>query len=166
MSFAIPIGTVLGKIFNSDKAIEKGIDTMAKGLDKIWYTTEERADAEEARWAAQHSARLKGQEMLISWIQASQGQNLARRWLTVNITSVWLVQMLLGMVFAIASVWSDDPDRLLSTAGILQGYAAEMGTIVLIIVLFYFAAPHMGEALNMLLSRFGINVNKTGGPKG
>lgn len=165
MPFAIPLGAVFGKIFNSDKAIEKGIDAMTQGLDKIWYTKEEQADAAEARWAAQHAARLKGQEMLISWIQASQGQNLARRWLTVNITSVWLVQMLLGMVFAIASVWADEPDRLLSTAGILQGYAAEMGTIVLIIILFYFAAPHMGEALNILLSRFGLGTtNKKGAP--
>lgn len=158
------IGSVMGRIFSTEKSVEKAIDTVSAGLDKIWYTKEEQADAENEKWKARHEAQVKSSEMLITWIQSSQGHNLARRWLTVNITSVWLVQMLLGMVFAIASVWAEKPDQFLATSGILQGYASEMGTIVLIIVLFYFAAPHMGEALNILLSRFGINVgNKKGG---
>lgn len=154
------IGSVLGKIFSTDKSVEKSIDALTQGLDKIWYTKEEKADAEELRWKARHDAQIKGQEMLISWIAASQGHNVARRWLTVNITTVWLLQLVLGMVFAIASVWASEPDRLLATSGILQGYASEMGTIVMFIVLFYFAAPHMGQAIDVLLSRLGLRNNQ------
>lgn len=154
------IGSVLGKIFSTDKSVEKSIDALTQGLDKIWYTKEEKADAEELRWKARHDAQIKGQEMLISWIAASQGHNVARRWLTVNITTVWLLQLVLGMVFAIASVWASEPDRLIATSGILQGYASEMGTIVMFIVLFYFAAPHMGQAIDVLLSRLGLKSGK------
>ena len=154
------IGSVLGKIFSTDKSVEKSIDALTQGLDKIWYTKEEKADAEELRWKARHDAQIKGQEMLISWIAASQGHNVARRWLTVNITTVWLLQLILGMFFAIASVWAREPDRLLATSGILQGYASEMGTIVMLIVLFYFAAPHMGQAIDVLLSRIGLKSGK------
>lgn len=154
------IGSVLGKIFSTDKSVEKSIDALTQGLDKIWYTKEEKADAEELRWKARHDAQIKGQEMLISWIAASQGHNVARRWLTVNITTVWLLQLVLGMVFAIASVWAREPDRLIATSGILQGYASEMGTIVMFIVLFYFAAPHMGQAIDVLLSRLGLKSGK------
>lgn len=164
MSIFDALGATMGKIFVSEKSVEKAIDGTITGLDKIWYTKEEKADAEEARWKAQHEARVKAQDTLLEWMKASQGHNIARRWLTVNITRVWLWQMLLGMTFAIVSVWAEDADRFLATAGILQGYAAEMGTIVLIIVLFYFAAPHMGSALDILLSRIGLKLPDSSKP--
>ena len=143
------LGSTLGKIFGTEKAMEKSLDAVVNGLDKIWYTNEEKAEHT-------REARMEAQAMLIKWMETSQGHNLARRWLTVNITTVWLAQLCLGMVFAVASVWADSPDRLLATAGILQGYAAEMGTIVLIIVLFYFAAPHMASFIDVLLARIGL----------
>lgn len=164
MSVFNGFGSVMGKIFVSEKSVEKAIDSVTSGIDKIWYTKEERADNEEARWNKQFEARAKAQELMLDWMKASQGHNVARRWLTVQITRVWLWQMILGMAFAVASVWAKEPDRLLATAGIMQGYAAEMGAIVMIIVLFYFAAPHMGEALNILLQRLGLRVPDSSKP--
>ena len=154
------LGSVMGKIFISEKSVEQSIDAVTKGLDKIWYTKEEQADAEEARWKARHDAQVKTQDMLLDWVKGSQGHNIARRWLTVNITRVWLAQLILGMVFAVGAVWAPKvkSDQMLATAGILQGYAADNGNIVLLIVMFYFALPHMGAAMETLLSRFGIRT--------
>lgn len=151
--------SILGRIFATERAVEQSIDAVVRGLDKLVYTNEEKAEATAA-------SRAKAQEMLVDWLNASTGHNIARRWLTVNIASVWLLQLVLGMCFAVAAVWAPDDkaDRVLATAGLLQGYAAEMGTIVLIIILFYFAAPHMSSFIDVLLARIGIRATSgTGG---
>jgi len=166
MSILGGLGATMGKIFVTEKSVEKAIDSMTAGLDKIWYTKEEKADAEEARWKARHEAQLKAQDMLLEWMKASQGHNVARRWLTVQITRVWLWQMILGMAFAVGAIWAPQvkSNQMLATAGILQGYAGEMGTVVLIIIMFYFAAPHMGQAIDVLLSRLGLRTPAVSAP--
>lgn len=146
--------SVFGKIFATEKSIEKSIDAVVNGLDKLVYTQEEKAEATA-------KARLEAQGLLIQWLEQSSGQNLARRWLAVAITSTWLGQYLGGMVFALFSVFMTDKDRLLAASGILASYANEMASAVMLILGFYFAAPYMGTVIDKVFDKISLKSPAT-----
>jgi hypothetical protein len=61
-----------GKIFGTENAINTTISAVKDGLDALVYTDEEKAgDAAKERTQAR--------SMVVDWMQATQGQNLARR---------------------------------------------------------------------------------------
>jgi len=138
----------IGKILGSDAAISKTIDTVSNGLDKLIYTDEEKADA-----AA--SDRSEARKMVIGWMQTTQGQNLARRVLALAITATWLLQYILAQTASIISIWTSESERWLSMAAMMQNGAESMNTAVMLILAFYFAAPHMGDIVSSLLSKMG-----------
>jgi len=149
--------SILGKIFASEKAIDKSIDAVVNGLDKLVYTSEEKAEATA-------KARLEAQGILVDWLKNSSGQNLARRWLAMAITSTWLGQYLGGMVFALFSVFIENIDRanrILAASGILSGYANEMAGAVMLILSFYFAAPYMGTVIDKVFDK--VSLKSPGG---
>lgn len=137
----------LGKMFGTDKAMSKTIDTIANGLDKLVYTSEEKAD----------DAKLERQEyrsFIIKWQEATQGQNLTRRFLAFIITMIWLMQYVAMMGLAITSVWIDEP-RLLETASVIGGFAESMNGAMMLILGFYFAAMHFDKVADAALNKFG-----------
>ena len=69
----------LGKVFGSDEALGKVVDTAKELLDEAFYTDQEEA-------AAKAVARDKAQGMVIEWIKASTGSRLARRMIALAIT--------------------------------------------------------------------------------
>ena len=147
----------LGRIFGSDKAIEKSIDTVAAGLDKLIYTDEEKAD--DAR-----QSRTEARSMFIEWVRNSQGQNIARRFLALLIAFTWLSQYFMAQLFSLMAVWADpvqidgklvtDP-RLTTSAEIVSQNAEAMSGAMMLILGFYFAAPHLGRIVDGAMSRFG-----------
>jgi hypothetical protein len=73
------IGSVIGKLFGTDKAAVSAVDGLKNGLDKLIYTKEEiaedaAADVSEAR------------KMFIEWMRTTSGQNLARRLIALIVT--------------------------------------------------------------------------------
>ena len=71
------IGETIGKIFGTDKAAAALIDNVSTGLDKLVYTGEEKA--------ADHAASVtEARKMVIKWLAATSGQNLARRVLALT----------------------------------------------------------------------------------
>lgn len=144
--------SIFGKIFASEKAIDKSIDAVVNGLDKLVYTSEEKAEATA-------KARTEAQGILIDWLKNSSGQNLARRWLAMAITSTWLGQYLGGMAFALVSVFVrniEEANRVLAASGILSGYANEMSGAVMLILGFYFAAPYMGTVIDKVFDKVSL----------
>ena len=139
---------LLGKIFGSDKAIEKTIDSVSSGLDKLYYSDEEKAD--DAR-----GARTEARTMIVKWMSATSGQNLARRLISLMITFTWLLMYISSMVGAIMASWADDPAKWAESSKIVGDYAQGMNGPMMLILGFYFAAPHMGSIATKALDSFG-----------
>lgn len=141
----------LGKLFGTDRAIEKGIETVSNGIDKLVYTDEERADA-----AAKERTEARG--MLIEWMRTTQGQNLARRLLALIITAVWLLMYFVSMALDCAVIWAENAQtitNLTNTSHAIGERATQMNGAMMLILGFYFAAPHMGSIVQSALTKFG-----------
>ena len=139
---------ILGKIFGTEEAISKSIDLIASAGDKLVYTDEEKAD-DKAKRAAQIDT------LLIRWMETTTGQNLARRLLAVMITCVWLTQYVVSMIINLTAVWVDDAKLWHETAKVIGGYAEQMNGAMMLILAFYFAAPHMSGIVDVALNKFG-----------
>jgi len=140
----------LGRMFGTEKAMSAVVDGVSNGLDKLIYTSEEQADDS-------RKAVTEARSMMIEWMKNSQGQNVARRFLAVVITLVWLLQYVSAQALSVAAVWADKPDQLLESAKIISESAVEMNGAMMLILAFYFAAPHMGKIVEGALSKFGGN---------
>jgi len=137
------IGSTIGRIFGSEKALTSVVEGVSSGLDKLFYTAEEKADdASKDRAAAR--------AMIITWMDSTKGQNLARRLIALCIVSVWLFQYVSCMFLSVAAVWIN-PDQtaainpLIESARVIGTFAEKMNGAVMLILGFYFAAPYMGS---------------------
>ena len=70
-----------GRLFGTEKALEGVVEGVSKSLDALIYTDEEKAK-EAAR------DRSEARRMVVDWLAATQGQNLARRLIALSITGV------------------------------------------------------------------------------
>lgn len=141
------IGQTIGKMFGTDKAVASLVEHTSSALDKLVYTSEEKAeDLAKDRSEARH--------MVIKWMAATSGQNLARRLLALMVTMVWLLIYLTMTVFSCISPWVTDPKPFLATAELLGTRAEQMNGAMMLILAFYFAAPHMGDIVNGAMRKF------------
>lgn len=139
---------LLSRIFGTDEAIKSTIDTVSKGLDALVYTDEEKAgDAAKDRSEARR--------MVVEWMNATQGQNLSRRFLAITIACTWMFQYLAAMLLNVAAIWFDNVDKIQASAAVISSYGERMNGAVMLILAFYFAAPHMGQIVGPALQRFG-----------
>ncbi len=148
--------STFGKIFGTDKAIEKTVGYAKELIDEAWYTKEEKA-------SDRAIAREKGQNMIVEWIGASTGSRLARRIIALGITTTWLFLTLLGAGVDVAAVWASTPDvvtQMKDTSTVLAARVTAMNGAVMLILGFYFAAPYMGELAASALRKFGKGANK------
>lgn len=142
--------SVLGRLFGTETAIKETINAARDGIDALIYTDEEKAND-----AAKD--RSEARSMFVEWIRNSQGQNLARRLIALAITSVWLSQYFLGNLMLVVAVWVDDltSDKLKESAKITLESAEGMNGAMMLILGFYFAAPHLGKLAEGALKKFG-----------
>lgn len=138
----------LGRLFGTDKATEKVIGHVAGGLDKLIYT-----DQEQATDAA--AARREGQAFIIEWLKSTTGSRLARRVIALMMVSVWLALYLAALALNIAAVWVDAAEPLRASAALIYANIEQMTGAVMLILAFYFAAPHMGPMVEGALKKFG-----------
>ena len=93
--------------------------------------------------------------MLVGWMEATQGQNLARRLISMAITGVWLMQYVVAQIaMSVAIFWSEQKGPLTELATLNMKSADDMGSAVMLILAFYFAAPHMGDFAQAVVGRF------------
>jgi len=138
----------LGRIFGTEKALSSIVDGVSNGLDALVYTDEEKAgDAAKSRSEAR--------AMVIQWMAATQGQNLARRFLALIITAIWLLQYVGAMALDLASIWVADAARLQQASAVIGERASAMTGAMMLILGFYFAAPYMGDISKAALNKFG-----------
>lgn len=147
-----------GKLFGTDKALSGIVEGVTNGLDALVYTDEERATNAAAD-------RSEARKMIVQWMSATQGQNLARRLIALSITGVWLAMYLLSVICGMAAVLTNSvgvitADKLGEVAALAKSAAADMNPAVMLILAFYFAAPHMGDIARAVTGRFTRSVNK------
>jgi len=142
------IAETVGKVFGTDKAAAALVNNISNGLDKLVYTSEEKAETQAA-------AVTEARQMVIKWLAATSGQNLARRLLALMITIIWLLQYIFMMLMSIASVWVKNPSAFIESANVMGEYAETMKGAVMLILAFYFASPYMGEVVKAALDKFG-----------
>ena len=137
----------MGRLFGSQKAIEGAVDSVSKGLDALVYTDEEKS-IDNAK------SITEARQMLIEWIKASQGSNLARRIIALSVTFSWLLMYFTSMCLNVASVFVNPADTQ-KAATIIGDYADGMNGAVMMVLLYYFAAPHMGQGIQAALDKLG-----------
>ena len=140
-----------GTIFGSNKATEKVIDTVASGLDKIWYTKEEKADDE-------RESRREAQQFLLGWMDTTKGQNIARRALAILLAGIWGAMFIGTLLLKLVAVWITDPAihaNLLESAKLISEDIDQMTGAMMLILGFYFAAPHLDKIVGGAMQRFG-----------
>lgn len=144
-----------GRLFGSDDSVSSVIDGAKKGLDYLVYTDQEESE-DKARDVSE------ARKMVIEWLRNTQGQNLSRRLIALSITFIWLFLQLVSVAVNVASVWVDEPEQYTASAEIIRSASGDMVSAVMLILGFYFAAPHMGNIAKVALGRFGErNENKS-----
>jgi hypothetical protein len=143
-----------GKLFGTDEAIKSTIGAVKDGIDALVYTEEEKAvDASKERSEAR--------SMLVGWMEATQGQNLARRLISLAITGVWLLQYIVSQIASsLAIFWNTKAQQLNELAKLQLESANDMSPAVMLILAFYFAAPHMGDFAKAVVGRFQNKTEK------
>ena len=134
-----------GRVFGSDKALEGIVDGVKNGIDALVYTDEERAGA-----AA--SDRSEARAMVVQWMESTKGQNLARRLIALSITGTWLFMYLVSAVSGMIAPFTSD-ERLTVVGQVAADRAGDMNAAVMLILAFYFAAPHMSGIVEAILSK-------------
>jgi hypothetical protein len=143
-----------GKLFGTDEAIKSTIGAVKDGIDALVYTEEEKA-------VNASKERSEARSMLVGWMEATQGQNLARRLISLAITGVWLMQYIVSQIAAsIAIFWGAKASQLNELANLMLKSANDMSPAVMLILAFYFAAPHMGDFAKAVVGRFQEKVSK------
>lgn len=137
-----------GNIFGTAKSTEKIIDIVASAGDKLFYTAEEKADN-------QGAAALARQAFVLEWLATTKGQNIARRLIALTLSAIWGLMFLGSTLLSIAAIWATDPVRLDESAKIIDSKIEQMTGAMMLILAFYFAAPHMGAIVTGALNRFG-----------
>lgn len=144
------LSTVLGRVFGTEKALETAVEGVSKGIDALVYTEEERS-------IEAGKDRAEARAMLIKWLESTSGQHIARRLIAVSITSVWLFQYVFSWFALMGAIFSSVEARVqLNEAAVLTTQHADgMTGAVMLILSFYFAAPHMDKIVGAAMDRFG-----------
>ena len=146
----------MGKIFGSEKALESAVGGINRGLDALVYTDEEKAQDAALE-------RQKARSMVVEWMGNTTGQKLARRLIAVSITFVWLLQYIAAWGLVVAAIFVDPEtgERLKEASALTQEHSDGMTGAIMLILSFYFAAPHMDKIVGPAMERFAKTNKKT-----
>jgi hypothetical protein len=119
---------ILSAIFGSSKNTESIVNGAVSGLDKMFFTKEEKSEA---------NAKLS--EWYLKYLEATQPQNLARRLIAMIVVLLWAALILAGVaVYRFDMTYSEYVFRVLNDV-VMNPFLMIMG--------FYFAA-HVVRAFN------------------
>ena len=145
----------MGKIFGSEKALESAVGGINRGLDALVYTDEEKAQDAALE-------RQKARSMVVERMGNTTGQKLARRLIAVSITFVWLLQYIAAWGLVVAAIFVDPEtgERLKEASALTQEHSDGMTGAIMLILSFYFAAPHMDKIVGPAMERFAKTNKK------
>lgn len=145
---------MFGRIFGGDKETSKVIDKVSDGLDKLFYTQEEKAEHET-------EARKQAASLFLAWMDKTRGQNLARRVLAFSIVGAWLgMYIFSSILFFLGVWWTANSEPLLKSGELIKASAVGLNTEAALIIGYYFAAPHIDKFVTPLTERLRKKNNE------
>lgn len=138
----------IGKLFGSDKAASSLIDNISNGLDKLHYGDQEQAEA--------HAKSVtESRQVLLQWLQSTSGSNLARRFIAISVTCIWALQYVVSMVLFALIPWLPEYALAMQQSAMsLQSSGEAVSGAMMLVLGFYFAAPHLGSIVDRAMSKF------------
>lgn len=144
---------LIGKLFGSEKSLDKIIDSVSNGIDHLSYTDEEKAgDA--------IRARTEARTMIIEWMKTNTGSRLARRFIALVVCSIWALEHLFAVVLHVAALWVDNPARFTEASLRIAEYSQEMNGAFILVLGYYFAAPYMGQMVDGAMKKLSGGLPK------
>ena len=144
----------IGKLFGSDKATASLIDNISNGFDKLHYGDQEKAE-DAARSVSE------GRQVLLQWLQGTSGSNLARRVIALTVTLIWSLQYVTSMILLALVPWLPDYSTAMNaSASSLQQSGDSVSGAMMLILGFYFAAPHLGSIVDKAMGKFSGDNKK------
>lgn len=155
-----------GSMFGNKEAGNKIIDGVKDGIDKIWYTDEEKAED-----VAQ--ARREGYAVYMEWLKSTSGSRLARRYIAVIITTPWAIAQVLSMILDMVTPFIKGvetvktiidgklteqlvlkSDKFVEASNSLSADANANNELVGVVLLFYFGGPVAIEGITGLVNKW------------
>lgn len=138
----------LGKLFGTDKAATSLVNNLSSGLDKLVYTDQERSED-----LAKNTTEAR--QVLLEWLRGTQGSNLARRLIALSVTFIWALQYVVAMCLLALVPWLPEyAVQMRESALSLQQSGEQIDGAMMLILGFYFAAPHLGNIVNTAMDKF------------
>ena len=142
---------VLGSLFGSAKAGAAIVDGVKSAADKLFYTSEEKADD-----AAK--ARSEGFSVYMRWLESTSGSRLARRFLALGVFSIWALEHVTSVAMQITATFATAPEKYKEAAALLADHAADNNALVGVVLMFYFGGPVAMDGIKGLVGKW---VDKT-----
>ena len=134
--------------------IGKIVDGAFRGLDKLKYTSEEKADHDLEVMKEQAKIRLQAQAQVVEWMKATAPQAKMRRRLATLIAALWAVSFAAPIVMTVLAVWLPaQADKLAESAGIIFAHVSDVDGYMLAVVAFYLGAPHVATIMDGIVAR-------------
>lgn len=145
----------LGNMFGTASAAERVIDNVSKGIDKLWYTEEEKSED-------RMKAVKEGNAVYMEWLRSTMGSRVARRFIAVVVTVLWALQWLASLILSVAAVWVDPSlvDPMLASAEIVQTSGIEITGAMMVVLGFYFLGNKADGFIKVALEKFQGKDNK------
>lgn len=149
--------SLLGNMFGSSKAGEKLLDSAVNGVDKLFYTSEEKSE-DKAR------ARTEAYAVYMKWLEGTTGSRVARRLLALGAFIIWALEHIIGSVFSVVAIWADrvapgpgmvsDFEKFSQAAELLRDQAMSNNALVGVVFAFYFGGPVAVDVSKNMLTKW------------
>ncbi|MCP4985585.1 MAG: hypothetical protein GY928_05780 [Colwellia sp.] len=140
----------LGKMFGTDKAAASVIDNVSNGLDKLWYTEEEKAGDKAL-------AIKEGNQVYMEWLRSTSGSRLARRFIAVVVTITWALQYIMSLGMSMVAPWLEDPkvvEALMESSKALSENGEQGNAAFMVILGFYFLGNKADALIKGAVEKF------------
>tara|TARA_B100001059_G_C17734553_1_gene528105 strand:+ start:368 stop:820 length:453 start_codon:yes stop_codon:yes gene_type:complete len=146
----------LGKLFGTDKAASSLIDNISRGLDKLHYSEQEKAED-------RAQAVKEGNQVYMEWLKSTSGSRLARRYIAIIVTTVWVLQYIVSLVLGASTPWISDQvtvEAIHATITSLKNNGSQMDGAAMLILGFYFLGNKADALFDAAVDKMKGNNSK------
>ena len=126
---------ILSALFPGPAAAGKVLEGATTLIDKAFYTDQEKA--EDAT-----KAKQKAMDQYLHWLEATSGQNRARRAIALVVTGLWAMTWVFSFFLGLAQPWVPAvySERVQQSIEQLQAAGGDIGTPFMLVLSFYFGS--------------------------
>jgi len=140
----------IGKLFGSDKAAASLIDNVSSGIDKLYYSSEEKEE-DKAK------ALRDGNIVYMEWLKSTSGSAIARRFIAIVVTLVWAAQYVGSLALSAIAPWMTDAatiEAMMKSADVLQNNGEQGNAAFMVVLSFYYLGNKGDSLIQAAVSKF------------